>query len=181
MPPADDGQLPLVPVLERPPWTPGEITRDGPRGVLAHLNRDRADSRKRSESRVSNRSGVAEDKDLRMARDRAIGFHEDSARVIQWHSERASKGAGNIARSPHDGLGGNGPAACHDISRVDVGDQRFLAHFDTEPPKLVLGALGKLLRITWEDARPALEQHYGRLPRVDMAEVLPERVAADFG
>src|SRR6266850_311455 len=55
---ADDGKLSLVPVLKGPPWLSCEVTRDGTRSVLTHLDGNRADPRQRVTFLVSEQGRV---------------------------------------------------------------------------------------------------------------------------
>ncbi len=178
--PPDHGELPLVPVVEGPARPALEVSLDGGGRVLAHLNGDRRDPRERAALLVLERRRVAEHEHLGMSRDGAVGLHERAADPVQRCAQALEQRARGVARGPDHRPGGNGPARRGHVARADVGHHGLGAHLDAEPAQLALGLVAQALGIGGQQSRPALEQHDGRLSRINVPEIPPQGVAADL-
>src|SRR5215213_8740314 len=75
----NNGELSLVPVVEGRARTAFQVPFYRARGVLAHLNGDRADTRQRSAFLMIEQRGIAEHEDLGVTRNGAVGFHDGTA------------------------------------------------------------------------------------------------------
>ena len=89
-PAADHGELPLVPVAERPARPPAQVVAGWSRAAYSPIwIATGATPGSGLPSWWSKRGGVAQDEDLGMARDGAVGLHQHPARPVQRDAERS--------------------------------------------------------------------------------------------
>ena len=125
---------------------------------------------------------VADDEDLRMARDREVGSDRDASRAVERHAERARERGREDAGRPEDRPGGDPLAAHDDGVGSDVGHGGALADLDAHAARAAPRAFAReLLGKGREDARPGLDEDDARVPRVDRPEVEHEHVPRDLG
>ena len=110
-----------------------------------------------------------------------IFVHDDAARLVDRNAHRFSNKRSHVARRPNLHPARNEFVAdlqsgVGQIRRVNAG-----AHFDAELFQLLHRARGQVFRKTGKDALLALHQNHARTGRIDVPEILLERVARDLG
>ena len=102
--PADRRHVAEIAIAERPQRLLLERAQDVGDGVASHLDRDLRDAGQRPAVVAGQRREVADDEDVRRARDREVRLNQHAAGAIERHAERRAERRRRHARRPQHRL-----------------------------------------------------------------------------
>ncbi len=180
----DGGHGALVPILER--FTrhghAGKFVVDDPCHVTRHLHGRRRHAGHRLAVGLHDQRQITNGKHFRMARHTQVWIHFHPAGTVQFHAQFPGQRRGRNAGRPQDVPGPeNLTVRQFHFPLADVFHLHPGAHMHTQPFQLARRTERKILRQVRQDARPALHQNDIRLGWINMAEVVPQNMARQFG